>query len=71
MHERTRSVLARLREDRLVRWSAIGSVPILWLALALVSPLLLGFVPLLALGLWVCFTYGPLERRADIDWSDA
>ena len=63
--------MRRLREDRLARWGAIGGVPVLWLAVALVEPLLLLLLPLLALGLWLVFTYGPLERSAEIDWSDA
>ena len=71
MAQRTGRLLALLREDRLARWSAFGSAPVLWLALALLSPLLLLLVPLLALGLWICFRYGPLERRVETDWSDA
>ncbi|HXH87072.1 MAG TPA: hypothetical protein VNI55_00495 [Gaiellaceae bacterium] len=62
--------MSHLRQDRLVRWGAIGAVPVVWLAIALVQPLLLLLLPLLALGLWTTFTYGPLERRADTDWSD-
>ena len=67
---RTRGALELLREDRLVRWSAVGTVPIAWFTLALASPVVLLLVPLLVLGLWVCCRYGPLERYAGSDWSD-
>ena len=55
-------VLARLRADRLLLWSAYAAVPLLWLAVALAAPALLLAIPLAALGLAVCFRYGPLER---------
>jgi hypothetical protein len=60
----------RLRSDRLVRWSALGAVPIAWFTVALASPVLLLLFPLLVLGLWLCFEHGPLERRSEPDWSD-
>ncbi len=64
------AVLARLRRDRLLLWSAYATVPIAWLAVALVNPALLLAVPLVALGLAVCFRYGPLERRPALDDQD-
>ena len=62
--------MARLRSDRLVRWSALGAVPIAWFTIALASPVLLLLFPLLVLGLWLCCRYGPLERHATTDWSE-
>jgi hypothetical protein len=59
-----------MRTDRLVRWSALGAVPIVWFALALAAPLVLVLLPLLVLGLWVCARFGPLERRSEAEWSD-
>jgi hypothetical protein len=68
--EWTRSALELLRHDRLARWSALGAVPIAWFTIALASPLVLLLLPLLVLGLWLCFRYGPLERSPETDWSD-
>jgi hypothetical protein len=53
---------ARVREDRLLRWSLYAAVPCVWLALALVNPLLL-LCPALAAGvLWTLMRYGIIER---------
>jgi hypothetical protein len=62
--------MARLRSDRLVRWSALGAVPIAWFTIALASPVLLLLLPLLVLGLWLCLEHGPFERHSAPDWSD-
>ena len=52
----------RVREDRLLRWSLYAAVPFVWLALALVNPLLL-LGPGLAAGvLWTMMRYGVVER---------
>ena len=40
-------MVARVREDRLLRWSAYAAVPVLWLALALVNPFLLLVPPVI------------------------
>jgi hypothetical protein len=53
---------ARVREDRLVRWSLYAAVPFVWLALALVDPFLLLLPPLISLGLWLAMRRGLLER---------
>jgi hypothetical protein len=63
-------MLARVREDRLLRWSAYAAVPFVWFALALLSPLLL-VVPLLAaLALWTAMRYGIVERHDPVDDPD-
>jgi hypothetical protein len=52
----------RVREDRLLRWSLYAAVPCVWLALALVNPLLL-LLPFLFAGcLWTVMRYGMVER---------
>jgi hypothetical protein len=56
------TVPARVREDRLLRWSLYAAVPFVWLALALVNPLLL-LMPFAAAGvLWTVMHYGIVER---------
>jgi hypothetical protein len=45
-------MVARVRDDRLLRWSVYAAVPVLWLALALVNPVLLLAPPLTTLILW-------------------
>jgi hypothetical protein len=61
------TVLLRLEADRLARWSAIVSVPVLWLAVALANPLLLLLVPLTVGLLALLFRYGPAERHPQPD----
>jgi hypothetical protein len=53
---------ARVRDDRLVRWSVFAAVPFAWLALALVTPILLLVPPLIALALWTAMRYGIVKR---------
>lgn len=53
---------ARVRHDRLLRWSVYAAVPFIWLALALVSPILLLAPPLIALGLWAAMQAGLVDR---------
>jgi hypothetical protein len=61
------TVRLRLQADRLARWGAIVSVPVLWFAVALASPLILLLLPL-ALGLLaLLFRYGPAERYSQPD----
>ena len=55
-------MLARVREDRLLRWSAYAAVPVLWLAIALVNPFLLIVPPLVALALWTAMRYEIVAR---------
>jgi hypothetical protein len=63
-------VVARVREDRLLRWSAYGTVPVLWFALALVNPLLLLLPPLFTLLLWTLMRYGIIDRNDPVVEED-
>ncbi len=56
-------MVARVRDDRLLRWSAYATVPVLWFALALVNPLLLLLPPLVTLLLWTLMRYGIIDRN--------
>ena len=61
---------ARVREDRLLRWSLYAAVPFVWLALALVNPVLL-LMPGVAAGvLWTVMHYGIVERYEPEDEPD-
>ena len=55
-------MVARVRDDRLLRWSAYAAVPVLWFALALVNPVLLLLPPLITLLLWTLMRYGIIDR---------
>jgi hypothetical protein len=60
-------MVARVREDRLLRWSAYGAVPFVWFALALLNPFLL-LVPLLTtFALWKAMRYGIVERHDPVE----
>ena len=63
-------MLARVREDRLLRWSAYAAVPALWLAIALVNPLLLLVPPLTTLALWTAMRYGVVARSDPVEEPD-
>jgi hypothetical protein len=56
-------MLVRIKEDRLLRWSAYGAVPFLWLALALLNPFLLLMPPLVYLALSKAMEYGIVARN--------
>ncbi len=56
-------MLARVREDRLLRWSAYAAVPALWLALALVNPFLLLVPPVTTLALRQAMRRGWVDRH--------
>jgi hypothetical protein len=56
------SAVARIRHDRLYRWTAYATLPFVWLAVALVNPLLLLVPPLACLALERAMTYGILSR---------
>lgn len=60
-------MLARVREDRLLRWSAYAAVPVIWLAIALVNPLLLLVPPLISLALWKAMRYGIVDRHDPVE----
>jgi hypothetical protein len=63
-------MVARVRDDRLLRWSAYAAVPVLWLALALVHPLLLLVPPLVTLLLWTLMRYGIIDRADPVVEED-
>jgi hypothetical protein len=63
-------MVARVRDDRLLRWSAYAAVPVLWLALALVNPLLLLVPPLVTLLLWTLMRYGIIDRADPVVEED-
>jgi hypothetical protein len=56
------TIRLRLETDRLARWGAIISVPVLWFAVALANPLLVLLAPLAVGLLAVLFRWGPAER---------
>jgi hypothetical protein len=55
-------MVARVRADRLLRWSVYATVPFLWFALALVNPFVLLLPPLVTLLLWLLMRYGIVDR---------
>ena len=63
-------MLARVREDRLLRWSAYAAVPTLWLAIALVNPFLLLVPPLTTLALWTAMRYDIVARHDLVEEPD-
>jgi len=63
-------MLARVREDRLLRWSAYAAAPVLWLALALVNPFLLLLPPLMTFALWKAMRYGIVARHDPVEEPD-
>ena len=63
-------MLARVREDRLLRWSAYAAVPFVWLALALLNPLLLLMPVLIMFGLRKAMQYEIVARVDPVDEPD-
>lgn len=63
-------MLARVHEDRLLRWSAYAAVPVLWLAIALVNPFLLLVPPLTTLALWKAMRYDIVARHDPVEEPD-
>ena len=63
-------MVARVRDDRLLRWSAYAAVPFLWLALALLNPVLLLLPPLVTLALWKAMRYGIVDRNDPVVEDD-
>ena len=56
------TIRLRLQADRLARWGAIVTVPVLWFAVALANPFLVLLAPLAVGLLAALFRYGPAER---------
>jgi hypothetical protein len=63
-------MVARVRDDRLLRWSAYSAVPFLWLSLALVNPVLLLTPPLTTLVLWTLMRRGIIDRHDPVIEDD-
>ena len=62
--------ISRVKEDRLLRWSAYAAVPFIWLALALLNPLLLFVPPLVYATISKAMDYGMIERHDPIPGPD-
>jgi hypothetical protein len=62
--------LARIKEDRLLRWSGYAAAPYVWLAFALFNPLLLVVPPLLFLALKKAMDYGIVQRHDPVEEPD-
>jgi hypothetical protein len=52
----------RFRDDRLFRWGVYATAPFVWLAVALLDPLLLIVPPILVFALHRAIGYGMVER---------
>ena len=63
-------LLARFRDDRLLRWTAYVAIPCTWLALALLDPLLIVVPGFAYLALRQAMRYGILERYEPEDDPD-
>ena len=63
-------MLARLKDDRLLRWTAYASVPFVWFAVALFNPFLLAVPPLLYVALRKAMEYGIVERTDPVPGPD-
>ncbi len=55
--------IARIKADRLQRWSVYAAAPVLWLAVAFLDPFLLLVVPLITLAIWKAMQYGIVDRH--------
>ena len=62
--------IARVKEDRLLRWSAYAALPFVWLALALLNPLLLLVPALLYLAISKAMEYGIVDRHDPVPGPD-
>jgi hypothetical protein len=63
-------MLARVREDRLLRWSAYAAVPFVWLALALLNPILLLFPLVVTFAIRKAMQYEIVSRVDPVDEPD-
>lgn len=62
--------IARIKADRLQRWSLYAGAPFLWLAVAFMNPFLLLVVPFATLALWKAMQYGIVDRHDPPDDPD-
>jgi hypothetical protein len=63
-------MLDRLREDRLLRWSAYAAVPALWFSIALLNPLFLVIPSLTWLAIRHAMRRGWIERHDPVEDPD-
>ncbi len=66
----TTAMIARVREDRLLRWSAYAAVPFVWLGVALLNPFLLLMPALTTLAIRKAMQYGIVERHDPVEEPD-
>ncbi len=62
--------IERIRGDRLQRWSVYAATPFLWLALALLNPLLLVVPLMITFAIWKAMEFGIVERHDPVDDPD-
>jgi hypothetical protein len=62
--------ITRAKDDRLLRWSAYGAAPIVWLALALLNPFLLVVPALIYVALSKAMQYGIVDRHDPVPDPD-
>ena len=62
--------IERIRNDRLKRWSVYVAAPFVWLALALLNPLLLLIPPMFVFAIWKAMEYGMVDRNDPVDDPD-
>jgi hypothetical protein len=62
--------IERIRGDRLKRWCVYVAAPFVWLALALLDPLLLFVPPIIWFAIWKAMEYGIVERHDPVDDPD-
>ena len=55
--------IEQIKGDRLKRWSVYVATPFVWLALALLNPLLLIVPPMLVFAIWKAMEYGMVDRH--------
>ena len=63
-------MIARIPQDRLLRWSAYAAIPVLWFAIALFNPILLLAPPLTMGILWTLMHYGVVARHDPVEIED-
>ncbi len=63
-------MLARVRKDRLLRWSAYSAVPALWFSIALFNPFLLVVPAMTWLALRHAMRRGWVERHDPVEDPD-
>ena len=62
--------IEQIRGDRFKRWTAYAAAPFVWLALALLNPLLLIVPAMLSFALWKAMAFGMVARHDPPDDPD-